>query len=163
MPLKIEKFKYQGEEATVYELNLDKSYTYNNTRLPKGRYIVKKYIRPLFNLKDLKSLSNLKLIPKIYYAKKDIVIMQFIKGETVYDFIRKNKNRTTKEKVYRNIVELLHKWHRHNKTHCDLNLYNILVDKDLKVYLIDPMLDKCGFSSDREQLQQLKISLLGHI
>lgn len=157
MALKLKKLKGQGDEAIVYELKLDNAYTFNGNKLKKGIYILKKYKRkPLFDLNELLILSKIKLIPKVYVVDDRIVIMDFVKGITFQEFLDKKHSSDIRKKVFKNVKNLLERWHNYNKRHCDLNFYNILVAKNWDVFFIDPMLNRCDISSDQQELSEIK-------
>jgi RIO-like serine/threonine protein kinase len=157
MSFKLKKLKGQGDEAIVYELKLNNPHTFNSIRLKEGTYILKNYKRkPLFDLNELINLSKKRLIPKVYVVDGRIVIMDFVKGITFQEFLDKKYSENIRKKVFKNLKNLLQKWHNYDKRHCDLNFYNILVTNKYDVYFIDPMLNRCDINSDQQELSEIK-------
>lgn len=121
--------------------------------LYSGKYILKDIRKEKILNKDiniLKSLSDLKLIPKIYFINKNKMIMDYFDGVTLQDYLKKHK---LSEKLYLKIRKLVFKWHRLGYAHGDLALLfssktnklvgaeNLLIG-DKEITLIDPILGK---------------------
>lgn len=125
----------------------------NGITLYSGKYILKNITKEEISNKDitlLKSLSDSKLIPKIYFIDKNKIIMDYFDGITLQDYLKKYK---LSEKLYQKIRKLVFKWHRLGYAHGDLALLfssknnkligaeNLLVG-DKEIILIDPLLGK---------------------
>ncbi len=125
----------------------------NGIALYSGKYILKNITKEEISNKDitlLKSLSDSKLIPKIYFIDKNKIIMDYFDGLTLQDYLKKYK---LSEKLYQKIRKLVFKWHRLGYAHGDLALLfssknnkligaeNLLVG-DKEIILIDPLLGK---------------------
>lgn len=130
----------EGDFGDVYYFIVKNRFEFNKIAIKPGEYVLKiekknKYSPKL--IERFEKLSNLNLIPKIYYMDDSIIIMKYIKGKElkkVFSELPKHK----KEKVIENIEDLIGKWHSKGEAHMDLIGRNILVDKNLNVYFIDP-------------------------
>lgn len=131
-----------GTFATVYYFKLDKRSFVINTLLQKGEYVIKIYDtgRELEyeDQKYLLLLSKYGLVPKIYYADSNTIIMKYIDGITLNKFHRLNNDLTLWREIKTRIGELYDVWYKLGFNHKDLHDENILIAKNHKVYLIDP-------------------------
>lgn len=145
--------------GTVYYFETNKMIELLNHKYLKGEYILKVEKLTLDEVENLKKLSELKLIPKIFSIdeifiynnfKQDeflfIIIMEFINGIDLQKLISKyywNYYDTSKDIILRRYLanEIRKEYNKYGKNiHGDLNPRNILVTKDGKVYFIDPQL-----------------------
>ena len=125
----------------------------NGITLMSGKYILKNIVKEKISNKDinlLKSLSDSKLIPKIYFIDKNKIIMDYFDGITLQEYLKRYK---LSEKLYQKIRKLVFKWHRLGYVHGDLALFfsnktnklvgaeNLLIG-DNEITLIDPILGK---------------------
>jgi tRNA A-37 threonylcarbamoyl transferase component Bud32 len=121
--------------------------------LMSGKYILKNITKEKISNKDinlLKSLSDSKLIPKIYFIDKNKIIMDYFDGITLQEYLKRYK---LSEKLNQKIRKLVFKWHRLGYAHGDLALLfssktnklvgaeNLLIS-DKEIILIDPLLGK---------------------
>lgn len=139
----------EGADAEVYYFNLpQKAYILNDIFLNQGEYVIKilKTQKPNHppryseeEINRLKKYSKYGIIPKIYYIDKNSIIMKYIKGITLKEFRKKYPEYPLTD-IRNRIIELENIWWKIGKfTHSDLHDGNILITKDLKVYLIDPI------------------------
>ena len=124
----------------------------NDVTLYSGKYILKDIRKEKISNKDinvLKSLSNLKLIPKIYFINQNKIIMDYFEGITLTQYL---KNHNLSKQLFLEIQKLIRKWHRLGYAHGDLALLfnkdnklvggdNLLIS-DKEITLIDPILGK---------------------
>ncbi|MAG52486.1 MAG: hypothetical protein CMH62_00815 [Nanoarchaeota archaeon] len=81
MQLKSLKYFSKGKRSKVY------------TALYKNKKVIVKYSnRSLIEAKWLKKLKKLKFIPKLISSDKNTLVMEFIEGKTINDYIKKTKN-----------------------------------------------------------------------
>lgn len=93
-------------------------------------------------IKILKRIGKLGVSPKLhdYYLCKDkkgfavYLIMDYIQGETLRDYIKKNN---LSQKLKKNIEEAFKKLNKHGIIHGDEHRGNIMVTEDEEVYIID--------------------------
>lgn len=150
MIVKTKKFENGHNELKLFKIT-NKQNIYGINLLP-GKYILKDIRKEEISDKDinmLKSLSDLKLIPKIYFINNIKIIMDYFDGITLQDYLKKHK---LSEKLYQKIRKLVFKWHRLGYAHGDINLFeknkkylgmsNILISKKESIILIDPSLGK---------------------
>ena len=142
------KFLYlggKGEETYLVTLKNNKTLDFPiDLTLKKGKYIAK-FAYEIFSkseIEGLKILSDLNLIPKIYYISSTIYIMKFVEGISVDRLISEdsNLNRGLKLYIYQNIEKELNLWHSMGFVHGDLFLRNVMISKEGKIWLIDPIL-----------------------
>lgn len=120
--------------------------------LSSGKYILKNIKKEEISNKDielLKSLSNLKLIPKIYLIDKEYIIMDYFEGATLNVYLRTN---LLSDWLITKIKKLIEKWHELGFAHGDLALLlkenkiigggNLLINKNNEIILIDPTIGK---------------------
>ena len=124
----------------------------NDVTLYSGKYILKDIRKEKISNKDInvsKSLSDLKLIPKIYFIDKNKIIMDYFDGITLTQYL---KNHKLSKQLFLEIQKLIRKWHRLGYAHGDLALLfnkdnklvggdNLLIS-DKEITLIDPILGK---------------------
>lgn len=125
----------------------------NDVTLYSGKYILKDIRKEKISNKDiniLKSLSDLKLVPKIYFIDKTKIIMEYFDGITLTQYL---KNHKLSKELFLKIQKLIRKWHRLGYAHGDLALLfnkdnklvggdNLLIGKNNNLMLIDPILGK---------------------
>lgn len=153
----------EGGRANVYYFILKNKFKIKDVTIPPGQYILKsdKKDRTYKELDRLKNLSDLDLIPKIYYIDKYITVMKYISGKELSKFYKKSISYRDKMKILKNILEKFKKWHENEVYHGDLYGRNILVDKNLNVYFIDPWLKGSSFYTDREAMLDISLKLIG--
>lgn len=153
----------EGGRANTYYFVLKNKFKIKNVVIPPGQYILKsdKKDRTYKELDRLKNLSDLDLIPKIYYIDKYITVMKYIQGEELSKFYKKSVGYRSKMKILRNILKKFKKWHENEVYHGDLYGRNILVDKNLDVHFIDPWLKGGSFYTDREAMLNISLKLVG--
>lgn len=155
-------FKFIGEgyfgETYYFELNQNK--IFQNVILKPGKFILKIFktsrereIHPPSEkeIKYLITLSKYGLIPEIYIINRRFEIMKYIDGEKLSDHIRNNNNHLNENYLVK-LDKLVRKWHQLGFAHGDLGDDNILITKNNKLYLIDPLFDnknEFGFDLDR--------------
>lgn len=134
----------QGAFGDVYYFYLpQRTFILNDIFLDKGEYAIKilfgnhKYGKE--DIKKLEVMSKYGIIPKIFYIDKNSMIMKYIDGITLKEFRKKYPFYSLNE-IKTKIEYLQHIWWQIGKfSHEDLHDGNILITKDLKVYLIDPI------------------------
>lgn len=148
--------------------------------LMSGKYVLKNISKENITTKEintLKSLSDLKLIPKIYFIDNDRMIMDYFDGITLQDYLKKYK---LSKELYQKIKYLILKWHKLGYAHGDLAIFfdkknklvggeNLLIGKDKEIKLIDPIIGKIHDGKlsqfkirkkwDNEFLKELKIHI----
>jgi len=158
-----DEYNFLGEGAIgeVYYFILNDNLKIKSTTLRPGEYILKieKYNR-LYNKEKgyLRSLSDKRLIPRIYYNDNEIMIQSYFSGMTLKDFLILYKNDDFLIfSVLNEIARKLSKWHYLSITHGDLNYNNILVNtKEIDVQLIDPVTNcKLPISSDVNSIKKI--------
>ena len=139
------KILSRGAEAIIY-LDLDK-------RVIIKERIWKKYRIKEINEKIIKNRTKLEVkilnkcseiginVPKIleYDIEKGIIIMEYLDGILLRDFLDKLEGEKKYEKIkeiFEKIGEYLAKMHNNNIIHNDLTTSNIIVKND-KIYFID--------------------------
>lgn len=142
------QFLGEGSEGEVYYFMLGEPLKLNKDILEEGEYVIKIYFDTELSenqIKYLQKLSNFNLIPKIFSISRNYIISQFINADS-FSRVIKNSRRWSSERklVYENIKNLISKWHSLGYAHEDLNPdnENILIDKKLNVYFIDPSINK---------------------
>jgi RIO-like serine/threonine protein kinase len=127
----------------------------NGEILKSGLYLIKRFVNKSTKeeISGLIKLSKYGLIPKIYFINKNYCIMKYIESETLDSLIRKHKLYLSEIKpIFERIRFLIQKWHDRGFYHGDLdNFTNILITKDRKVYLIDPV----AFEEQADDLYEL--------
>lgn len=136
--------------------------------LSSGKYILKNMKKEEISNKDiklLKSLSNLKLIPKIYLIDEKYIVMDYFNGMTLSKYLY---NYTLSKNLYLTIKKLIHKWHKLGYAHGDLALLfanknnklvgadNLLIGRNNSIILIDPTIGKIT-DSDNDKLSQFDL------
>lgn len=136
--------------------------------LSSGKYILKNIKKEEISNKDielLKSLSNLKLIPKIHLIDEKYIIMDYFEGITLSKYLYKY---TLSKNLYLTIKKLIYKWHKLGFAHGDLALLfanktnklvgadNLLIGENNSVILIDPVIGKI-INSDNIKLSQFNL------
>lgn len=133
-----------GYEANIYyfELNKRKVLPIDGLLLNKGDYVLKIYYDSSELSKKeidrLMLLSNYGVIPKIYFIKSNIIIMDYVNGKTYIEFRRENSFNEKRKIVDSKIEDFKRVWEKLGLRHGDLNHTNILITENLKVYFIDP-------------------------
>lgn len=133
-----------------------------------GKYILKNITKEEISDKDielLKSLSYLKLIPKIYMIDKKYIIMDYFNGMTLSKYLH---NYTLSKNLYLTIKKLIRKWHKLGYAHGDLALLfanknnklvgadNLLIGRNNSIILIDPTIGKLT-DADNNKLSQFDL------
>lgn len=131
------EFLAEGNNGEVYYFILNKDTKIKHVNLKKGKYILKINWDLSSNIEQLIELSDLKLIPKIYYADEKISIMSYFEGVT-FDKILEDYEKYPLEKIMKNIIHEFHKWKKAKASHGDIHEGNILVNKKGNVIFIDP-------------------------
>jgi tRNA A-37 threonylcarbamoyl transferase component Bud32 len=134
--------------------------------LYSGKYILKNITKEEISKKDielLKSLSNLKLIPRIYLIDGKYIIMDYFEGVTLNVYLR---TKVLSDRLITKIENLIKKWHDLGFAHGDMALLlkenkiigggNLLIDKNNKIILIDPTIGKIYDKSKRTSQLNLK-------
>lgn len=159
--LDAENIKYlaEGNYAEVYKFSIEFPTTFQKIKLKPGTYVLKLITMTEISslnskeIKYLQKLSKLGLIPKIYVITEDFIIMEYIKGETLLESVY-SLLPSDLEIVLLTLEEIIQKWHKLGFAHGDLNLKNIMIDQNLNVHLIDPMiyrnLDESVIHKDNE-------------
>lgn len=110
-------------------------------------------------ISHLKELSKAKLIPKIYEINPQFLIMDYIPAKSL-NLAKLQLSGQEIEIVFENLKKEILRWHKKGFSHGDIHLDNILVDKNLKVYLIDPGYNNFyGYASDLDAVNYYKINL----
>ena len=116
----------------------------------------------------LEKASNIKVSPKIYdkymcFHKKSetlsfYIVMEYIDGVTLEDFLKKKKTLNKKDKS--TLLNMVKKLHKENIIHNDLHAGNIMVTKNHKFYIIDFGMSKqiADFKMDEEEDFEDKLS-----
>ena len=155
-------FEFIGEgyfgETYYFEINNNK--LLHNVLLKPGKFILKvfktseyKGIQPPSEkeIKYLIKLSKYGLIPEIYIINRRFEIMKYIDGETLWNHVD-NKGHLDGSYLVK-LDKLVRKWHSLGFAHGDLGDDNILITKNNKLYLIDPLFDnKNEFNFDLDRL-----------
>lgn len=164
------KFLGEGGYADVYKFSLKstrilyplKYFNHSSKvkiKLPPGEYVLKiekfrKY-HPL-EIKYFEELSELELIPKIYYIDNTITIMDY--AGKPYSKMKYKLSKSDIKLIKTNLENLLKKWHNLGYSHGDLNVDNIVIDDKNIPSLIDP---SDPFSKDKKaDLYGLKLIFL---
>ncbi len=128
-----EKYSY-GAFADIYKF----------TGFNGKPYILKAYYEPE-NIEEMNvsidiqnEVSNLGFAPRIYKVKhtenSDYLVMDFIDGITFKKYIKRNEY---PEKILDKIFEKIEILISHHIVHTDLNVWNILINKNDEVFFID--------------------------
>lgn len=134
-------------ETYIFQIN-NRKVLNNGTILIPGEYLIKRFFNnsanEVINRKEIEyliKLSNYGLIPKIYYIDRNFVIMKFIEALPLSVYIDNEMfSESEKDKIIERLYTLISKWHQLGFAHGDLSFTNILITKNYKVYLIDPMM-----------------------
>lgn len=154
-------FLGEGEIGEVYYFFISNNLKIKTTFLKPGEYILKleKYEKLSNKEKGyLRSLSDKRLIPRIYYNDNEIMIQSYFSGMTLKDFIiLYNNDDSLIFLVLNEIAKKLAEWHCLSITHGDLNYNNILVNvKEKDIQLIDPVANcKLPISSDITSIKKI--------
>jgi len=146
-----------GSQADVFRVTFYKKFMIEDGAVRASLYPEKEYVLKLsyisLRCKDiLKTLSKHDLIPKIYFVSNIFAIMDYIEADTLSDFQDKleqqYKRGVITDTQYRKIMgvieiqmrEILDKIYKfYSSQEIDSGTYtNFLVDKNYKVYFIDP-------------------------
>jgi tRNA A-37 threonylcarbamoyl transferase component Bud32 len=158
-------FKYisEGFFAETFYFKLLKNKLIRNIILKPDEYILKIFKNDLekynaakpnnYELNRLKLLSKYGLIPKIYIIDKNFIIMKYIKGITLKEYLQNIENYSLTEKILFKIEYIIEKWHDLGFVHGDLYDKNILITNTDKIYFIDPMMNK----SIRDDANEIRI------
>lgn len=147
-------FLGEGGLGEAYYFIITDNLKIKSTVLKSGEYVLKIQKRSADyydedNIKYLNTLSSKKLIPRIYYIDKEIMISDY-KGESLY-YILKNNKKYNLDKIFYNIGKELSKWKKSDFTHGDLSDCNIVIDDKNNVTFIDPIyhpfVSEHGFSN----------------
>lgn len=129
-----------GSEADVYLFLIDKSLILNTKILKPGEYVLKIYdndsILSTKKLEKLELLSKYGLIPKIHIITKKYIVMKYIHGMILHDYINKYPYKMPDIKDKIDNLKII--WKKLGFQHDDLNWGNILVSDKESVYFIDP-------------------------
>ena len=83
----------------------------------------------------------MKLHESIDTTKHLYLVMEYIRGFSLHSYLKSKPNRRLSETeakvVFRQLMDAINYCHRHNITHRDIKLENILLDQDKRVKLID--------------------------
>ncbi|WP_022941129.1 3-deoxy-D-manno-octulosonic acid kinase [Psychromonas hadalis] len=96
---------------------------------------------------------------RIFCYQADLITEKIKDAQDLVTILKKE---TINKNIYRAIGVEIKKMHNAQVNHSDLNIHNILIDKHLKIWIID--FDKCAIQSSRhyqqKNLQRLKRSFL---
>lgn len=111
--------------------------------LPKGQFIIKFGQYAKYEIEILKKLSDLNLLPHIYHVNHTFIIMKFIHGIDIRNYMKDEKwDILFKNYIAKKATEELEKWHKAGFFHGDIAFRNIVISTTGEVYLIDPDIEK---------------------
>jgi tRNA A-37 threonylcarbamoyl transferase component Bud32 len=165
-PDKIE-YLAEGDYAEVYKFSISKSVKIEHKILKPGIYVLKilKLNQKFYfeDIKYLKKLSRLNLIPKIYIICKNYMIMEWIDAKTLAELLDSDIHPGKLSIVFRKINRLVDYWHDENIAHGDLHKKNILINEDLNPYFIDPIINSKQFEDDRYIISYIENKYLNNL
>lgn len=146
-----------GSQADTFKIIFDKKFIIEDGKTKTMLYPDKEYVLKLsytsLKCKDIiKTLSKHDLIPKIYFIANIFTIMDYIDGDTLDYFFYKLNQKYKKNEIdadmYEQILNLVEMqaqkilgkiYKFYNSQEIDSGTYtNFLIDKNYKVYFIDP-------------------------
>lgn len=155
------EFIGEGYFGETYYFEISSNKLLYNVLLKPGKYILKvfktskdKGIHPPSEkeIKYLTTLSKYGLIPEISIINRRFEIMKYIDGDTLWNHVD-NKGHLDGNYLVK-LDKLVRKWHSLGFAHGDLGDDNILISKNNKLYLIDPLFDnKDEFVFDLDRLR----------
>lgn len=105
-------------------------------QMPNGRVI--KICKDAFHCRNeynvLRRVSDSEIFPKIYQHGRKYLIREYINGDCIKDYIKKNG---LSERLARNIVNMLEEFIKYNFTRLDIRGAHIYVIKDERIKVID--------------------------
>ena len=113
--------------------------------------------REIAVMRRLNHDNIIKFIEVVNTAKEIYIIMEFVNGISLFDYMKSRENERINEQeaipIFKQIVEGIKYCHENNVIHRDIKLENIIVDKNLNAKIID-----FGFSTWFSEGQRLKLS-----
>ncbi len=107
-------------------------------------------------LQRLDHANIVKLYETIDTPKQLYLIMELVRGRSLYTFVRSKPGRRLAEsecvRIFKQVADGIEYCHRNNVTHRDIKMENILIDENLNVKIID-----FGFSICAAPTQRLKV------
>lgn len=112
--------------------------------------------REISLLKRLHHPNIVKLYETIDTKKQLFLIMEYVRGKSLLNYIRLKKDRKLEERdcirIYRQLLQGIAYCHENNVSHRDIKMENVLLDEGLNVKIID-----FGFSFCSSPNQRLKV------
>lgn len=123
-------FLSEGKYAKVYLLSEDKV-----IKIIKEKYFYKENFDKLHKeIYFYKKMKDISFVPKMYDYGLDYIVMDYIKGETLFDLFFKRKKITKKDMLI--INNMLHELEKKEIYHNDTHFQNIIYSNN-KYFLID--------------------------
>lgn len=111
---------YKGHERAVK--------VFNDEKRQKREIKMAEYIKTL----------DLPVIPKIYLATDNIIVMDLVRGENIRVFLNRHRSdRNALKNAVTGMFEAMFAMHRNNIVHGDMHRGNILIGNDSDVKIID--------------------------
>lgn len=118
------KFLGKGKEGAVY-------------LTPEG-YALKVFYNKRKALDEAKLLEQVKdsrFFPKVLFIVNNMILREFVKGDNLYDYIKKNN---LSYNISTEIIDLIEEFKRLKFTRLDIRNAHIFVDENEKIQVIDP-------------------------
>lgn len=150
----------RGGEGEIFHFSIIKNTHIFEHLMYPGEYVIKVYdLNDYVDQQKLIKLSKYGLIPKIYYIDSNTIIMKYIKGVRIHDFVRKIRKEKWDpiifEQLYNKMKNLFEIWKKLGFSHGDAREQSFLekdpiwmehnpnvlvsyINGKLKLYLIDP-------------------------
>ena len=165
------RYLTEGDYAEIYKFGISQNtripFVKENVILKPGTYCLKilKNSDKNLDLKSrnfLKKLSKHKLIPEIFLITNNIIIMEYIDGDTLLNLMEEIPPGIL-ERIFLDLYKIIERYHDLGYSHSDLHLKNILIDENNKVHVIDPLICKKDFEKDNELLNHYYIEYVGYL